>query len=60
MAGQEVNRSGETEVFVWAVVPSEFSPAGRAPTSRVDTRREAEWVRCGGVPPYVLSDVAAT
>jgi aconitate hydratase len=29
-------------------------------TSRVDTRREAEWVRNGGVLPYVLNELAAT
>ncbi len=28
-------------------------------TSRVDTRREAEWVRSGGVLPYVLNELAA-
>src|SRR4029077_7502699 len=26
--------------------------------SRVDTRREAEWVRSGGVLPYVLNELA--
>jgi aconitate hydratase len=29
-------------------------------TSRVDTRREAEWVRSGGILPYVLNGLAAT
>jgi aconitate hydratase len=28
-------------------------------TSRVDTRREADWVRGGGVLPYVLNELAA-
>jgi len=28
-------------------------------TSRVDTRREADWVRSGGVLPYVLNELAA-
>jgi aconitase A len=28
-------------------------------TSRVDTRREADWVRNGGVLPYVLNELAA-
>jgi aconitate hydratase len=27
--------------------------------SRVDTRREADWVRNGGVLPYVLNELAA-
>jgi aconitate hydratase len=27
--------------------------------SRIDTRREADWVRCGGVLPYVLKELAA-
>jgi len=27
--------------------------------SRVDTRREAEWVRSGGILPYVLNELAA-
>jgi aconitate hydratase len=27
--------------------------------SRIDTRREAEWVRSGGVLPYVLNELAA-
>jgi aconitate hydratase len=29
------------------------------PTSRVDTKREADWVRNGGVLPYVLNKLAA-
>jgi len=28
-------------------------------SSRVDTRREADWVRAGGVLPYVLNELAA-
>ncbi len=28
-------------------------------TSRVDTRREAEWVRSGGILPYVMNELAA-
>jgi aconitase A len=27
--------------------------------SRVDTRREAEWLRHGGILPYVLEELAA-
>jgi len=27
--------------------------------SRVDTRREAEWVRNGGILPYVMNELAA-
>ena len=27
--------------------------------SRIDTRREAEWLRTGGVLPYVLNQLAA-
>ena len=30
-----------------------------AVVSRIDTRREAEWVRSGGVLPYVLDELAA-
>ena len=28
-------------------------------TSRVDTRREAEWIRAGGILPFVLNELGA-
>ncbi len=28
-------------------------------TSRIDTRREADWVRAGGILPYVLHELGA-
>jgi aconitate hydratase len=47
-----------------AAVPVRLNRASRQSetivvTSRVDTRREAEWVRSGGVLPYVLNEQAA-
>jgi len=47
-----------------AMVPVRLNrPSGRSETvellSRVDTRREAEWVRNGGILPYVMNELAA-
>ena len=47
-----------------AAVPVRLNRAGGQSetivlTSRVDTHREADWVRGGGVLPYVLNELAA-
>jgi aconitate hydratase len=47
-----------------ATVPVQISrPSGFSETvhvlSRVDTKREAEWVRNGGILPYVMNELAA-
>ena len=63
-----------TETFDIAEVEAALTPGARVPVrirrtgggpdtidliSRIDTRREAEWVRSGGVLSYVLKDLAA-
>jgi aconitate hydratase len=46
-----------------ATVPVRLARSGRAKTlrllSRVDTRREADWLRSGGILPYVLDELSA-
>jgi aconitate hydratase len=53
----------EAALVPGAAVPVRVNRAGGSETimliSRVDTRREAEWVRSGGVLPYVLNELAA-
>jgi aconitate hydratase len=54
----------ESSLVPGAAVPVRLNRASGASemillTSRVDTRREAEWVRSGGILPYVLNELAA-
>ena len=73
MTRQSLRLSGE-ETFDIPDIAAALVPGGAVPvrlnrpsgetetivlTSRVDTRREADWVRCGGVLPYVLNELAA-
>lgn len=46
MVSVRLNRSGKPSEMITLI-------------SRVDTRREADWMRCGGVLPYVLKELVA-
>ena len=73
LSRHSLSLTGE-ESFDIADVPAALTPGAKVPVrihrqdgssqtveliSRIDTRREAEWVRSGGVLPYVLNELAA-
>jgi aconitate hydratase len=73
MSRHSLSLTGE-ESFDIADISAALAPGAKVPVhihrqdgssqtieliSRIDTRREAEWVRSGGVLPYVLNELAA-